>query len=73
MKYIFIYILHQEQIMNALHPLSQELVVDTDLDIWMQQDDSTNPSMIHAIRTDNMQHVTYTQVLKPFCKEHMEA
>ena len=46
--------------LRALHPLAQDMELETDLDIWMQQDDSVNPSAIYAVRLSDMQAINYT-------------
>ena len=40
----------------------QEIVVDSDLEVRMQQDDSRNPSVIYTIFTDNLIKSSYTSV-----------
>ena len=50
----------QEAAFAALHPLIQETVVDSDLRVRMQQDNSINPSVIHVIRLEDLKHISYT-------------
>ena len=40
----------------------EEIVVDSDLHVRMQQDDSINPSVIHTIYIKDLKHVSYTWV-----------
>ena len=46
--------------LRALHPLAQDMELETDLYVWMQQDDSVNPSAIYAVLMPDMQGVNYT-------------
>ena len=50
----------QEAAFAILHPLIQETVVESDLRVRVQQDNSINPSVIHAIRLEDLRHISYT-------------
>ena len=50
----------EEAAFAALRPLMQEIVVESDLEVRMQQDHSINPSVIHTIFTHNLSHSNYT-------------
>ena len=50
----------QEAAFAALRPMMQDIVVESDLDVRMQQDDSRNPSVIYTILTGNLRHTHYT-------------
>ena len=39
----------------------QKLLVDSDLQVRMQQDNSINPSVVDTIFTNDMMHFSYTQ------------
>ena len=53
-------IISQEAAFAALRPLMQEIVVESDLEVRMQQDHSINPSVIYTIFTQNLSHSNYT-------------
>ena len=53
-------IISQEAAFAALRPLMQEIVVESDLEIRMQQDHSINPSAIYTLFTQNLSHSNYT-------------
>ena len=57
---IYIYIHFQEAAFVALRPLIKELMVDSDFQVRMQQDNSINPSVIDTIFTNDMIHSSYT-------------
>ena len=50
----------QEAAFVALRPLMNELMVDSDLQVHMQQDNSINPSVIDTIFTNDMIRSSYT-------------
>ena len=50
----------QEAAFAALRPLMQEIVVESDLEVRMQQDHSINPSVIYTIFTQKLSHSNYT-------------
>ena len=52
----------QEAAFAAIRPFMYEIVVESDLEVWMQQDNSVNPSVIHTIFTHNLRHSQYTWV-----------
>ena len=63
LKYFWAVIMHtipQEAAFAALRPMMQEIVAESDLDVWMQQDDSRNPSVIYTILTGDLRHTQYT-------------
>ena len=50
----------QEAAFATLKPLMQEMMVDSDLEVRMQQDNSINPSTLSTIYTEDMSHSIYT-------------
>ena len=62
----------QEISLHALHPLSEDLVVETDFYIWMQQDDSANSSVIQVFRVKDMQPLGYTYICNIMPSLHLQ-
>ena len=50
----------QEVTFAALRPLMQDIVVDSDLEVRMEKDNSLNPSIIYTIFTQDLSHSHYT-------------
>ena len=50
----------QEVTFAALRPLMQDIVVDSDLEVRMQQDNSLNLSIIYTIFTQDLSHSHFT-------------
>ena len=57
---IYMCIYFQEAAFVTLRPLMQKLLVDSDLQVRMQQDNSINPSVIDTIFTNDMMYFSYT-------------
>ena len=60
LDYIYFWDKWEEAAFAALWPLMQDSVVESDLDVRMQQDNSRNPSVIYTMFTGNLGHSYYT-------------